>query len=125
MKSVLCGFRNLTSGFPTIGSMMPALTGLLVFFSTTAFGQVVLDDFSTSDPSHTNYLFVPLLANPSDGWAVTGGELRPNINGNASATWLWNKGEKLSAVGDSVSISISLPGGVDPLLPTSIGLFLL
>jgi hypothetical protein len=123
MKDALRGLDNLTRRFPAAGKSMAALTGLLVFCSTTGYGQVILDDFSADHRS--NYDFVKLFADPSDGWAVTSGTLRPSIEGNASATWLWNQGEKLSAVGDSVSISISLPGGADASLPTSIGLFLL
>ena len=101
---------------------MSALTGFLVFFSGSAFGQVILDDFSASNES--KYTFVPVFASPSDGWAVSGGELRPSIDGNASATWLWNQGEKLSATGNSVSISLSLSADADNGFPSSIGLFL-
>ena len=101
---------------------MAALAGLLVFFSTTAYGQVLLDDFSTD--SRSKYDFVPVFANPSDGWTVTAGELRPSIGSSGAATWFWNQGEKLSATGDSVSISLSLPAGADPTTPSIIGLFL-
>ena len=122
MEDALLGFQNVTSRLPAIGKTMSALTGLLVFFTTTAYGQVILDDFSANNAS--NYDFVPVFNDPSNGWAVTAGELRPSIDGNASATWLWNQGAKLSAAGDSVSISLSLPTGVYNPLPTSIGLFL-
>jgi len=123
MDDAIRGSDNLTTRFPATGKSMAALAGLLVFFSTTAYGQVVLDDFSTDTVLHPNYDFVPVFNGPSDGWTVTGGELRPSINGVASATWLWNRGEKLSAAGDSVSISLSLPTGVDNGFPNSIGLF--
>jgi hypothetical protein len=94
----------------------------MAFCSTAAFGQVILDNFSASNES--KYDFVPVFANPSDGWAVSGGALRPSIDGNASATWLWNQGQKLSAAGNSVSISLSLSADADNGFPTSIGLFL-
>jgi len=122
MEDALLGFQNVTSRLPAIGKTMSALTGLLVFFTTTAYGQVILDDFSANNAS--NYDFVPVFNDPLNGWTVTAGELRPGIDGNASATWLWNQGAKLSAAGDSVSISLSLPAGVYNTLPTSIGLFL-
>ena len=122
MKGAFRGFRKITPGFASQGSALPALCGLLVFFSTTAFGQVILDNFSASNES--KYDFAPVFANPADGWAVTGGELRPSIDGNASATWLWNQGEKLSATGQSVSISLTLPADADNGFPSSIGLFL-
>src|SRR5436309_11354496 len=121
MKDAIRGFRNITSGFPSNGNSMAALAGLLVFCSATAFGQVVLDDFSTDTVSHPNYVYTPLFGTPLDGWVVAGGELRPSIDSSAPVAWLW-KGEKLSATGDSVSISLSLPAGVDPFVPTSIGL---
>src|SRR6266550_2127820 len=122
MKDALRGSVNITTRFPAAGKTMSALTGLLVFFSTTAFGQVVLDDFSASNESRYN--FVPFFGNPSDGWAVTAGELRPSIDSSGSATWLWNQGEKLSATGDSVSITLSLPAQANNGFPTSIGLLL-
>src|SRR6266516_5635476 len=121
MKDAPRGLDDLTTRFPGARKSMAALTGLLVFCSTTGYGQVILDDFSADHRS--NYDFIKLFADPPDGWAVTSGALHPSIEGNASATWLWNQGEKLSAVGDSVSISISLPGGADASLPPSIGLF--
>src|SRR5438128_2166302 len=105
MEDAPLGFQNVTTRLPAIGKTMSTLAGLLVFFSTTAYGQVVLDDFSANNES--NYKFVPVLNSPSDGWTVTAGELRPSIDGVASATWLWNGDEKLSAAGDSVSISLS------------------
>jgi hypothetical protein len=122
MNDALRGLNNLTTRFPAIGKTMAALTGLLVLSSTTAYGQVLLDDFSASNESR--YEFVPVFGGPSDGWTVTSGELRPIIDSSGSATWLWNQGEKLSALGDSVSISLSLPAGVTGSFPTSIGLFL-
>src|SRR3989442_1115469 len=109
MKGALHDLQNFTWGFRSNGNTISALTGLLAFFSTTAFGQVVLDDFSTDTVSHPKYDFVPVFGAPSDGWAVSGGELRPSIGSSGSATWLWNQGQKLSATGDSVSISLSLP----------------
>src|SRR5882724_1107028 len=121
MEDALLGFQNVTTRLPAIGKTMWALTGLLVFFTTTAYGQVVLDDFSASNESR--YEFVPVFGNPPDGWTVTAGALRPSIDNSGSATWLWND-DKLSAAGDSVSISLSLPTGVYNPLPTSIGLFL-
>ena len=121
MEDAPLGFQNVTTRLPAIGKTMSTLAGLLVFFSTTAYGQVVLDDFSANNES--NYKFVPVLNSPSDGWTVTAGELRPSIDGVASATWLWNGGEKLSAAGESVSISLSLLTGVDNGFPNSIGLF--
>jgi len=122
MKGALCGFRNITPGFRSSGNTMSALIGLPVFLCGTAYGQVVLDDFAPSNES--KYTFVPVFAAPSDGWAVTGGELRPSIDGNASATWLWNQGEKLSASGNTISISLSLSADADNGFPSSIGLFL-
>ena len=85
MDDAIRGSDNLTTRFPATGKSMAALAGLLVFFSTTAYGQVVLDDFSTDTVLHPNYDFVPVFNGPSDGWTVTGGELRPSINGVASA----------------------------------------
>jgi hypothetical protein len=122
MKGALRGFRNITSGFPSIGKPISALSGLLVFCSGTANGQVILDNFSASNES--KYDFVPVFGNPADGWAVSGGELHPSIDGNASATWLWNQGEKLSAAGNTVSISLSVSADADNGFPSSIGLFL-
>ncbi len=121
MKGALHCLENIALRFSPIGNTMAALTGLLVFSAITACGQVVLDNFSTSNES--KYDFVPVFGNPSDGWSVTAGELRPSIGSGGSATWLWKPGEKLSATGDSVSISLSLPAGVYNALPTSIGLF--
>jgi len=92
-----------------------------MLFSATAYGQVVLDDFSANNQA--KYDFVPVFGSPSDGWTVTAGALRPSIDSSGSATWLWNQGEKLSAAGDSISISLSLPSGLDNGLPNSIGLF--
>jgi hypothetical protein len=122
MSDVLRGLDNLTKRFQAIGTSMAALAGLLVFFSTTVQGQVVLDDFSASNDS--NYDFVPVFGGPSNGWTVTAGELHPNIDSSGGATWLWNQGEKLSAAGESVSISLSLPAHANNSFDTSIGLFL-
>src|ERR1044072_8975672 len=99
--------RSVTSN----GHAMPVLTCFLAFCSAPAIGQVILDDFSASIES--KYTFVPVFNDPADGWAFSGGQLRPSIDGNASATWLWNQGQKLSALGDSVSVSLSLAAGVD------------
>ena len=122
MKGTFRGLQNTTTRFPPIGNTLSALTGLLVFFSTTAFGQVVLDDFSTDN--RLKYAFAPVFPPDAlDGWAVTGGELRPSMAENASATWLWNQGQKLSAPGDSVSISLSLPAHANNVFDTSIGLY--
>jgi len=94
----------------------------MVFFSTTAFGQVILDDFSTDNK--LKYQFAPVFpTTASDGWAVAGGELRPSMEEDTSATWLWNQGEKLSAAGDSVSIRLSLSEDAGTGSFTSIGLF--
>src|SRR6266496_4876354 len=124
MKGAFRGFQKITSRVTAMGKTISTLTGLLVFLSSTAFGQVILDDFSTD--KRLNYNFVPVFGAPEDGWARTaGGELQPSIGSSGAATWLWNKGQTLAAIGDSVSISVSLPAGVDPLVPTSIGLFLL
>jgi len=104
---------------------MPCLalaTGALTFLATGVLGQVLLDDYSVSDEANYNYL--PVFNNPADGWNVSSGELRPTIAGNATGAWLWNRGEQLSAVGDSVSITLSLPTGADNQLRSSIGLFL-
>ena len=49
MKGAFRGLQNTTTRFSLIGQTMPALTGLLVFLSPTAFGQVMLDDFSTDN----------------------------------------------------------------------------
>ena len=122
MQDALRGLDNLTTRSSAIGNTMSALTCLLMFFSTTAYGQVVLDDFSASNES--NYDFVPVFGAPSDGWTVTAGELRPSIDSSGGATWLWNQGGKLSAAGDSVSISLSLPAHANNGFDTSIGLFL-
>jgi len=51
MKGAFRGLQNTTTRFSLIGQTMPALTGLLVFLSPTAFGQVMLDDFSISRPT--------------------------------------------------------------------------
>jgi hypothetical protein len=101
---------------------MARLICVLALASTGAYGQVILDNFSSGDESH--YTFIPVFSNPADGWAVTAGELHPSIDGNASATWLWNQGQKLSAIGDSVSISLALSAGANDGFPSSIGLFL-
>jgi len=122
MQDALRGLDNLTTRSSAIGNTMSALTCLLMFFSTTAYGQVVLDDFSANNES--NYDFVPVFGAPSDGWTVTAGELRPSIDSSGGATWLWNQGGKLSAAGDSVSISLSLPAHANNGFDTSIGLFL-
>src|SRR6266567_454309 len=116
------GLDKLTTKSSAIGNTMSALTSFVVFFSTTAYGQVVLDDFSASNES--NYDFVPVFGSPADGWAVTAGELHPSIDSSGAATWLWNQGGKLSAAGDSVSISLSLPAHANNGFDTSIGLFL-
>jgi hypothetical protein len=122
MEDALLGFQNVTTRLPAIGKTMSILTGLLVFFTTTAYGQVILDDFSANNRS--SYDFVPVFGSPSDGWAVTAGGLRPSIDDSGGATWLWKQGEKLSAAGESVSISLYLPAGLNNDFPTSIGLFL-
>src|SRR5262245_55495238 len=122
MKVAFRGFRQVTPGFTAKGRVLPALCSLWVLFSTTAFGQVILDNYSASNES--KYDFVPVFAGPADGWAVASGQLRPSIDGNASATWLWNQGEKLSATGQSVSITLSLSADADNGFPSSIGLFL-
>ena len=122
MKGAFRGFRSNLPGFASNGRALPALCGLLVWFSTPAFGQVILDNFTASNES--KYDFVPVFADPADGWAVTSGQLRPSIDGNASATWFWNQGEKLSAAGQSVSITLSLAADADNGFPSSIGLFL-
>src|SRR6266536_6393044 len=122
MKGALRGFRNITSAIPAIGKPLSALSGLLVFLSGTANGQVILDNFSANNES--KYDFVPVFGSPADGWAVASGELRPSIDGNASATWLWNQGEKLTGAGNAVSISLALSADADNGFPSSIGLFL-
>src|SRR5438876_142144 len=122
MKSPFPGFRGVRRKFTTTANTTKALAGILVCLGSAAYGQVVLDDFSTSD--ETKYNYVPVSNNPPDGWNVTAGELRPNIAGDASAAWFWNQGEKLSMVGDSVTISLSLPGEASNGLGTGIGLFL-
>jgi hypothetical protein len=121
MKGEFRGLPKIPTRLPAIGKTVSTLTGLLVLFSTTASGQVVLDDFSTD--KRVNYDFVPVFGDPSDGWAVSDGALHPSIDGIASATWLWNKGETLSATGDSVSVSLSLPTGLNNGFPNSVGLF--
>jgi hypothetical protein len=125
MKGALRGFRSITSGIPSIGKPISALIGLLVFCSTTGLGQIILDNFSVDTVSHPNYDFAPVFpSDASDGWAVSGGALRPSMAENTSATWLWNQGQKLSATGDAVSISLSMSADADNGFPTSIGLFL-
>jgi hypothetical protein len=122
MKGALRGFRNITPGFSSNGNRISALCGLLVFLSTTAFGQVILDDFSTDN--RAKYVFAPVFPpGAADGWAVAGGELRPSTEEFSNTTWLWNQGEKLSATGDSVSISLSLSADAGNGVYTSIGLF--
>src|SRR5712664_3501370 len=64
----------------------------------------VLYDFSASNEA--NYNFIPVGNNPADGWAVISGQLRPNIAVNATGAWIWNRGQKLGAVGDSVSVTL-------------------
>jgi len=122
MKGARRDLRNIASGIPANKNTVSALTGLWLLFSGTAFGQVILDNFSAS--SESKYTFAPVFPpNASDGWAVAGGELRPSTEEFASTTWLWNQGEKLSATGDSVSISLSLLADAGNGGFTSIGLF--
>jgi hypothetical protein len=121
MKGEFRGLPKIPTRLPAIGKTVSTLTGLLLFISTTASGQVVLDDFSTD--KRLNYDFVPVFGDATDGWSVSDGALHPSIDGVASATWLWNKGETFSAIGDSVSIDLSLPTGLNNGFPNSIGLF--
>jgi len=108
--------------FPAIVTTISTLTGLLVFSSNSAYGQVILDDFSVNNVS--SYDFVQVFGSPANNWTVTAGELRPNVDGEATAAWFWKGSEKLSATGDSLSISLSLLEGEynDLSLSTSIGL---
>jgi len=104
------------------GTIWIALLIGVALFTPRADGQVILDDYSLNDESNYNYL--PRLNNPPDGWNVSSGELRPSITGNATGAWLWNHGEKLAEVGDSVSINLSLPGAANNGFWTGIGLLL-
>ena len=99
------------------------LFALLYMSKRTVYAQVVLDDFSVSD--EFKYNFIP-VANGADGWNVTSGQLRPNVatspNHTITAAWLWNQGEKLFAVEDSVSIML-YPDWNHTAQVTGIGLF--
>jgi len=106
----------------TIGKALAVLAVTLELITINLRAQIVLDDFSTNDESKYNYL--PVFNNPPYGWAVDAGQLRPTIGANAAGAWLWNQGAILSTVGDSVSITLSLPSGANNESPTSIGLFL-
>jgi len=122
MKSSSGSSRGLARDFWADANRIAALTGSLAVFAPCASGQIVLDDYSVSKEG--NYDYVQVLGSPADGWNVSSGELRPTIAGlNATGAWLWNRGEKLSAVGDSVSIDLSLPGEASNGLGTGIGLF--
>ena len=121
MKSSDHRLRGLARSIVAGATPIVLLAGSLAVFAPCAPGQVVLDDYSLSDEG--NYNYVPVLNNPADGWNVSSGELRPAIAGNATGAWLWNRGEKLSAVGDSVSIDLSLPGEANNGFGTGIGLF--
>jgi hypothetical protein len=121
MNGAFRGSQKFPTRFLAIRNPFLALSGLLVLFANTGFGQVILDDFSTDNQS--KYNFVQVFGGPANGWSVSDGELHPSITGIASATWLWNQGEKLAATGDSVSISLSLPTGLDNGFPNSVGLF--
>src|SRR2546426_9856109 len=81
---------------------------------------VVLDDFSTNDES--KYNFVPISNSPTDGWAVSAGQLRPSIAVNATAAWVWKQGQKLAAVGDFVTITL-YPDWNHTEQSTGVGLF--
>lgn len=82
-------------------------------------GQIVLDDFSISNES--NYSYLPLLSDPADGWAVVSGQFQPSIAKNATGAWLWSRGEKLSAVGQMISVDVSVTSALET---TGAGLFL-
>ena len=122
MKRVLRGLSRITIRFPAIVTTIPTLTGLLVLSSNSAYGQVILDDFSANNV--LNYNFVEVFGSPANNWTVLNGELHPNVDGEATAAWFWKGSEKLSAAGDSLSISLSLKAGEynDLSFSTSIGL---
>jgi len=121
MKRSTHSLRGLARDIWEGATPIVALGGGLVLFALRAQSQVVLDDYSVSDEANYNYLGV--LNDPADGWNVSSGELRPTIAGNAAGAWLWRQGERLSAVGDSVSISLSLPADAINGFGTGVGLF--
>src|SRR5258706_3469296 len=84
------------------GSLGMVLMSLL---GTTAYGQVVLDDFSVDEKLHYNFIPIFPTSGP-DGWTVSSGQLRPNVPSYSTFAWLWNRGEKLFQVGDSVGMTL-------------------
>jgi hypothetical protein len=77
------------------------LLGIVSSLAITAHAQFVLDDYSVANEA--NYNFVQVEGTPFDGFAVANGFLTPNVP-SGTAAWLWNPGQKLSAVGDTASI---------------------
>jgi formylglycine-generating enzyme required for sulfatase activity len=98
---------------------LAAMTLVLWLLPMGVLGQMVLDDFSVKNKS--KYNFIPVSNGATDDWAVTSGQMRPNIAINTIGAWVWNQGHKLSAVGDSVSITL-YPAWNHSELSTGIGL---
>ncbi len=79
----------------------------------------VLDDYS-SDGMSTDYNFVSLFASPTNAPQVSGGTLRTNVGGGTAA-FIWKQGERLDALGDSVSVELDYQHPIDALGAASTG----
>jgi hypothetical protein len=63
-------------------SALALLTALLIPWSTANGDLIVLDDYSdNSNFTSGNYTFLQLWNSPTNNPTVSGGRLRPNVNG--------------------------------------------